>query len=211
MVANLGRQVASGDKVSVDGNMVEKKHTQTYILYNKPRGVLCSRKDAQGRPLIYDKLDVGPSVQSIGRLDMDSEGLLLLTDDGELAQALTHPSSGIDRKYRVRLTGTLELHTLQSLRAGGVDMGNGDLSEPWNLTVDSETAGHTWISVTIRRGRWREIRRTLEGVGHTVRRLIRVQYGSLKLEDMPSNAWRTLKVKEIRNLRKLAGLSVTAT
>ena len=207
----MGRRVSSGDRVTVDGKSVERNTKLTYILYSKPRGLLCSRKDAQGRPLIYDKLEVDPNVQSVGRLDMDSEGLLLLTDDGELAQAMTHPSREIERKYRVRLTGTLDLPTLQRLREGGIDMGNGDMSEPWELTVDSETTGHTWISVTIRRGRWREIRRTIEGVGHTVRRLIRIQYGPLKLEEMPANAWRALKPKEVQNLRKHAGLKAEAS
>lgn len=200
-VKTPGIKVSPADRVEVDGKRVQMQQNHTYILYNKPRGLLCSRKDAKGRPLIYDQLNVSPNVQSIGRLDMDSEGLLLLTDDGALAQAMIHPRASIPRQYRVRITGQLEMETLKKLRNGGIDMGKGDKSDPWDVTIDSEARGHSWITVTIRRGRWREVRRTLQACGHEVRRLMRTRFGPIKLDpEMPKNAWRTLKSAEKKKL-----------
>lgn len=198
-----GVQVGLADQVEVDGKSVSKNEHYTYYLYNKPRGLLCARKDRRDRPLIYDKLDISPSVQSVGRLDMDSEGLLILTDDGGLTQKLIHPVSRIPRTYRVRISGHLELETLARLLQGGIDMGRGDLSEPWQLLVDGEMGSHSWLSVTLHRGRWREVRRTLQACHHTVRRLIRVQFGPLGLDTtLAPGEHRPLRAKEVRSLQK---------
>jgi len=164
---------------------------------------MCSRRDDRGRPLIYESLKVAANVQSVGRLDMGSEGLLLLTDDGSLSQNLTHPATGLPRTYRVRVGGRVDMQTLEALRKGGEDIGKGEVSDPWEVTVDAESRGHTWLSVTIHRGRWREVRRTIEAAGHTVRRLIRTRFGSLSLGDLPAGAWRNLKPSEVRQLQSL--------
>ncbi len=202
-VRQPGTIIKASDQVIVDGKVVKPVSKHTYILYNKPKGVLCSRKDARGRPLIYDQLDVSPNVQSVGRLDMDTEGLLLLTDDGALARRLTDPRARLPREYRVRVTGQLALETLQQLRKGGIDIGEGEVSDGWDVIVDSESRSHSWLTVTIRRGRWREVRRTLEAAGHPVRRLIRTRFGPLKLEvDMPKGSWRPLTAAEIRKLTR---------
>ncbi|MDQ6953831.1 MAG: pseudouridine synthase [Mariprofundaceae bacterium] len=199
-----GVRVGHLDSVKVDGKLISKNNDKTYILYNKPKGLLCSRKDARKRPLIYDKLDVAPNVQSIGRLDMDSEGLLLLTDDGALAQELMHPRNNIARQYRARIVGQPDFETLAKLRAGGIDMGDGDKSDAWELVVSSESKGHSWITLTIHRGRWREVRRTLKAVGHEVRRLMRVRFGNLGLDiELRPGQWRSLKAKEIQSLQRL--------
>ena len=204
-VTQPGVKIGKRDVLTVDGNVVTPAANNTYILYNKPRGLLCSRKDAKGRPLIYDHLDIPANVQSIGRLDMDSEGLLLLTDNGALAQGLIHPRAKIPRQYRVRITSQLSLESLEALRNGGIDMGDGDISDPWELSVNSETRGHSWITVTIHRGRWREVRRTLEACGHEVRRLMRTRFGPITLDlEMPAGAWRTLKAAEVRKLKEVA-------
>jgi len=204
-VEDMGRRVKHGDVVLADGKAVEPVSEYTYILYHKPRGLLCSRRDDRGRPLIYSELDVAANVQSVGRLDMDSEGLLLLTDDGDLARTLTHPGAKIPRCYRVRITGQLETEVLEKLQSGGLDIGRGEKSDAWDIIVDSETRGHSWITVTIRRGRWHEVRRTLEACGHTVRRLIRVSFASLQLGDLPRGATRPLKAGELRQLQKSGG------
>jgi len=188
----------------VDGKPVSPQTSKTYILYHKPAGLLCSRKDTRGRPLIYDVLDLAPNIQSVGRLDMDSEGLLILTDDGQLAQQLISPRTAIPRQYRVRITGHPSMETLEKLRQGGIDLGRNDTSDAWNVIVDGETKGHTWLTITIHRGRWREVRRTLQACGHEVRRLIRVRFGPLKLGDLPRGAWRPLKAGEIKTLRQAA-------
>lgn len=190
--------------MKVDGKDVTPTTRHTYLLYHKPKGVMCSRRDDRGRPLIYDELDVPATVQSVGRLDMDSEGLLLLTDDGSLAQALTRPQAHLARQYRVRVAGHLSLESLQALREGGVDIGRDELSDPWEITVDSESGGHTWLTVVIHRGRWREVRRTIEAQGHPVRRLIRTQFGPLKLADLPPRATREIKPGELRQLKRFS-------
>ncbi|MFQ5581284.1 MAG: pseudouridine synthase [Mariprofundaceae bacterium] len=203
-VTEPGLIVKAEDRVSVDGKLVSPQTNKTYILYHKPPGLLCSRKDARGRPLIYDHLNLAPNVQSVGRLDMDSEGLLILTDDGQLAQQLIAPRSAIPRQYRARITGHPSMETLEKLRLGGINMGRQDVSEAWEVIVDAETKGHSWLTITIRRGRWREVRRTLQACGHEVRRLIRVRFASLQLGDLPKGAWRTLKPGEVKALRQTA-------
>jgi len=202
-VVQLGLSVGPNDRVEVDNKPVEILSQLTYILYHKPRGLMCSRRDDRGRPLIYDTLKVAANVQSAGRLDMDSEGLLLLTDDGALVRKLTHPGTALPRTYRVRVGGQVGLQTLEKLQAGGKDIGRGDISDPWNVIVDAESRGHTLLSVTIHRGRWREVRRTLEACGHPVRRLIRTHFGPLSLGDLPNSLWRQLKTDEIKRLKSL--------
>jgi len=207
-VEQPGIKIGKGDIVAVDGKPVTPATGNSYILYNKPRGLLCSRKDARGRPLIYDHLDVPANVQSVGRLDMDSEGLLLLTDNGALAQALIHPGAGIIRQYRVRITGQLSEESLAKLRNGGIDMGRDDVSDPWEVSVDSEAKGHSWVTVTIKRGRWREVRRTLGALKHEVRRLMRVRFGPIRLDqEMPSGSWRPLTSSELKQLKRVAGIT----
>ncbi len=199
-VQDMGHRVQHGDVVLADQKRVEPVSQYTYIMYHKPRGLLCSRRDDRGRPLIYDELDVAANVQSVGRLDMDSEGLLLLTDDGDLTRALTHPGTQVPRCYRARITGQLGMEELEILRSGGLDIGRDEKSDAWDVIVDSETKGNSWVTITIHRGRWREVRRTLKACGHTVRRLIRVSFASLQLGNLPGGATRPLKAREIRQL-----------
>ena len=204
-----GMQISHSDIVVVDNETVSTNQEKTYIMYNKPKGLLCSRRDDRKRPLIYDKLDVPPNVQSVGRLDMDSEGLLFLTDDGALAQALTHPSYKIPRQYRVRIAGLPELETLAKLRSGGIDMGDGDVSDAWDMVVSSESKGHSWLMVTLYRGRWREVRRTLSAVKHDVRRLIRTRFGNISLDiELRPGQWRMLKAGEVDKLKQLVAKKV---
>jgi len=203
-VTQPGVKIGRRDILTVDGKVVTPALNNTYILYNKPRGLLCSRKDAKGRPLIYDHLEIPANVQSVGRLDMDSEGLLILTDNGQLAQNLIHPGAKIPRQYRVRITSQLSLESLEALRNGGVDMGEGDISDPWEISISSETRGHSWITVTIHRGRYREVRRTLEACGHEVRRLMRTKFGPISLDlEMPAGSWRPMKAAEVRKLKEI--------
>ncbi|MDQ6966551.1 MAG: pseudouridine synthase [Mariprofundaceae bacterium] len=206
-IEDMGRRVQPSDLVLADGKPVSMLAEHTYLLYNKPPGQLCTRRDEKGRDLIYKHVEVGPNVQSVGRLDMDSEGLLLLTDDGELANLMTRPGSGVAREYRVRVAGNLSLDSLESLRKGGLDIGEGEKSDPWEIVVDSETGGHCWLTVVIRRGRNREVRRTLEAAGHVVRRLIRTRFGPLTLEDgVRKSTSRHLTTGEVKQLRRSVGL-----
>jgi len=205
-VQDMGRRVQPGDVILADGQPVEALTEHTYLLYHKPPGILCSRRDDRGRPMIYDVLDVAANVQSVGRLDMDSEGLLLLTDDGALARALTRPGANIPRIYRARITGHPDVETLQKLRSGGLNIGRDEASDAWDVIVDAETGSHSWLTITIRRGRWREVRRTLDASGHKVRRLIRVEFATQRLGDLPPGAIRPLKTGEISQLKRTAGI-----
>ncbi len=198
----MGRRVEPGDEVRVDGRIVRPATEHVYLLYHKPRGLMCARRDPRGRPLIYDALEVPAQVQSVGRLDMDSEGLLLLTSDGALARALTRPGAALPRTYRVRVTGHLDEDDLQTLKRGGEAIGRGELSDPWDVVVDAETRHHAWLTITIRRGRWREVRRTLAARGHQVRRLIRVAFGPLRLGELAPGETRPLTSRELRQLKR---------
>lgn len=210
-VQDMGRRVHASDIVLADGKPVSLLTEHTYLLYNKPPGQLCTRRDEKGRDLIYKHIEVGPNVQSVGRLDMDSEGLLLLTDDGELANLMTKPGTGVAREYRVRVAGHLSMDALEKLRKGGLDIGEGEKSDPWDVVVDSETGGHCWLTLVIRRGRNREVRRTLEAAGHIVRRLIRTRFGPLKLEDgVRKSTSRHLTAGEVKQLRRSVGLGEKA-
>jgi len=210
--ATPGQQVDETDQITFDKKTVRALSEHTYIVYHKPPSLLCSRKDAKKRPLIYDHLKVPENVQSIGRLDMDSEGLLLLSNDGTLTQALIHPKHRITRTYKVKITGQLSLESMQTLREGGIDIGENDKgikeqSVAWDLIVEVQKAGHCWVKINLQRGRWREIRRTMAALGHQVRRLIRIKFGPIKLEeDMPKGAWRHLKASEVRQLKKAVGI-----
>jgi 23S rRNA pseudouridine2605 synthase len=204
IITQMGMKIQPNDLVLVDDKPVDNNQEQIYMLYNKPRGLLCSRKDDKGRPLIYDHLNIPAHVQSVGRLDMDSEGLLLLTSNGGLLQTLISPKNKVPRTYKVKFTGSLSLESIEKLRNGGIDLGKGELSDSWDMSIDTDNGGHSWITVTIKRGRWREIRRTLDAVGHIVRRLIRVRFGPIKLEEgMPVGSWRNLSGKEVASLKRL--------
>ncbi|RMH52375.1 MAG: rRNA pseudouridine synthase [Zetaproteobacteria bacterium] len=203
VVTTPGIRVGAGDRVEVDGRPVTPEPRHSYLAYHKPPGLLCARSDPRGRPLIYDRIEVAPNVQSVGRLDMESEGLLLLTSDGALARRLTSPASAIEREYRVRIAGHLSLVEIARLQQGGIEIGKGEVSLPWRLTVDAETGGHSWLTATLTRGRWREIRRTLAALGHPVRRLIRIRFGPIRLDDLPRGAIRPLNRGERRLLLRL--------
>lgn len=203
VIEQQGIKVSENDEVKVDGKVISQHKEKTYLLYYKPKGFLCTRRDDKKRPLIYDQLNIPANVQSIGRLDMDSEGLLLLTDDGELAQKLTHPSYKVPRQYRVRITSQLSLESIEKLRNGGIDMGDGDISDPWDIVVNSESKGHSWITVTIYRGRYREVRRTLKALKHEVRRLMRTQFATMHLDpEIRAGQWRALKAGEVSRLKQ---------
>ena len=203
-ITTPGVRVTACDQVEVDGKRVTPNTAYRYLLYHKPAGLMCARSDPRGRPLIYDRLEIAPNIQSVGRLDMDSEGLLLLTDDGDLAQRLTRPEFAVEREYRVRIAGHLTLEHIERLQRGGIEIGEDEQSVPWRLVVDAETGGHSWLTVTLARGRWREIRRTLDAVGHPVRRLIRTRFGPVKLDPtLKSGGLRPLNSREKRALLAL--------
>lgn len=204
--AGLGDQIDDNTIVKLDGKILkrqrlEKDSTTRVIGYYKPEGEICTRNDPEGRPTVFKKL---PRIQggrwiSVGRLDINSSGLLLFTNDGELANRLMHPSSEIDREYAVRVLGTASDEQLQTLR-DGVELEDGFARFTDIVESGGEGANH-WYHVVLMEGKNREVRRLWESQGLVVSRLIRVRYGPYFLESKRrvGNVWE-LEQKEIDSL-----------
>ncbi|MDH5444563.1 MAG: 23S rRNA pseudouridine(2605) synthase RluB [Gammaproteobacteria bacterium] len=210
--ANLGIRVSEEDSILIDGKDYNPpKHSQKtrVIVYHKPVGEICSRNDPEGRKTIFDKL---PSIQrgrwiTVGRLDINTSGLLILTTNGELANRLMHPSSEVEREYAVRVLGEVKPETLKQLRKG-VELEDGTASFDHIVDVGGEGSNH-WYHVVLREGRNREVRRLWEAVGCTVSRLSRVRYGTISLaRSLKQGDWRDLPMKQIQGLAKLVGLQL---
>jgi len=184
--------VTARDRILVDGKPLPEAEQPRLWRYHKPAGLVTTARDEQGRPTVFDRLPPElPRVMSVGRLDLNSEGLLLLTNDGELKRRLELPSTGWMRKYRVRVHGSPTEETLAPLTRGiTVD---GERFQPMTVTIDRQQGANAWLTVGLREGRNREIRRALEFVGLTVNRLIRTSYGPFQLGDLAAGA-----VEEVR-------------
>ncbi|WP_127104418.1 pseudouridine synthase [Pararhodobacter zhoushanensis] len=190
--------VTDRDKIIVDGVPLGSKEPTRVWLYNKPLGLVTSERDEKGRRTVFDELPEDmPRVLSIGRLDLNSEGLLLLTNDGELKRRLELPSTGWLRKYRVRVNGRPTDATLAPLKAGVTI--DGERFQPMMVSIDRQQGANAWLSVGIREGRNREIRRALESVGLTVNRLIRTAYGPFQLGDLADGAVEELRPRVLRD------------
>lgn len=179
--------VLEKDRILVDGQPLGEKEPARLWLYHKPVGLVTSHNDEKGRATIFDHLPKGlPRVISVGRLDMNSEGLLLLTNDGELSRSLELPSSGWVRKYRVRAYGTVTQEKLDTLKQGvcveGISYG------PIEAVMQPTASANVWIDMSLKEGKNREIRRVLDFLGLTVNRLIRISYGPFELADLPAGA-----------------------
>jgi len=198
--------VTAADHITVDGRDLAAPEPVRLWLYHKPTGLVTTTKDEQGRATIYDDLpEELPRVMTVGRLDLNSEGLLLLTNDGGLKRRLELPSTGWVRKYRVRVNGRPTDATFEPLRQGiTVDR---EMFQPMVVTLDRQQGANAWITIALREGKNREIRRAMEAVGMTVNRLIRVSYGPFQLAQLKAN-----EVQEIRPriLRDQLGLEIPA-
>lgn len=214
-VAKLGDRVIGKDKVFVNGHRVvlqAEASRRRVILYNKPEGEICSRSDPEGRPTVYDRL---PSLKgerwiSVGRLDFNTSGLLLFTNDGELANKLMHPSSVIDREYLVRIQGDVDDDMLRNLREG-VMLDDG-VARFTDIVEGAGESRNKWFYCVVMEGRNREVRRLWESQGVKVSRLKRVRYGNIFI---PSHVrvgqWQELTEREIADLCKTAGFESNKT
>ena len=184
--------VTDKDRVTVDGKPVEAPEPPRLWLYHKPAGLVTTERDEHGRPTVFAALPQDmPRVVSVGRLDLNSEGLLLLTNDGGIKRKLELPSTGWLRKYRVRLKGTPSDETFEPLRKGlTVD---GIRYQPMTVTFDRQQGANAWVTVALREGKNREIRRAMEALGLVVNRLIRISYGPFRLGELKPGA-----VEEVR-------------
>ena len=190
--------VTGADRIAVDGRDLRPPEPPRLWLYHKPTGLVTTTKDDQGRATIYDELPGDlPRVMSIGRLDLNSEGLLLLTNDGGLKRRLELPSTGWVRKYRVRVNGRPSEETFAPLRQG-LTMGR-ESFQPMTVSLDRQTGANAWVTVAIREGRNREIRRAMEAVGLVVNRLIRVSYGPFQLGQLKPGAVQEIRPRVLRD------------
>lgn len=197
-----GVKVGPGDVLTVDGQAVSAAEPTRLFRYHKPAGLMTTHRDPKGRATVFDALPAGlPRLISVGRLDLTSEGLLLLTNDGGLARALELPSSGLQRRYRARAFGRIDQRRLDALAAGitveGVHYGSIEarLDEP---REDAAPGANVWISLALAEGKNREVRRVLEALGLRVNRLIRVAYGPFALGPLPPGAVEEIAPRTIR-------------
>lgn len=212
--AKLGDRIGPEDRVGVDGRLVKAlersgEARRRVILYHKPEGELTTRKDPEGRPTVFEALPRlrGSRWVSVGRLDTNTSGLLIFTNDGALANKLMHPSSEIEREYAVRVLGKVTDEQIMLLQRGvKLEDGMGKFDDIREAGGDG--ANH-WYHVVLKEGRNREVRRLWEAIGLTVSRLIRVRFGELALpRDLPRGSWRDATEEEMRALFAAAHLSL---
>jgi len=192
------------DHVKLRGRRVPGQVKKLYLAMNKPPATITANRDPQERQTVHDLLEgtrYEGKVEPVGRLDYGSEGLLLLTNDGDLAHRLTHPRFHVPKTYAVKITGNLDVRKLRLLRKG-VPLNDGR-SAPAVVTVTQERTRNAWLRVTVREGRNRLVRRMVEFVGHRVLRLKRLSFGGVELGDLPKGKTRVLSHEEIGLLRKM--------
>lgn len=207
LIIEMGRKVEPEDEIAVDGETIGVAKSYTLVL-NKPLGVVTTLSDPQGRPTILNLLPrYGVQLKPVGRLDMDTEGLLVVTNDGELANRLAHPRYGVDKEYQATVHGVPEHKELQKLRDGVFVEGR--RTHPATVVVVHEDVrkNETVLLITMHEGRNRQVRLMCEAVGHPVQALKRTRYGPFILKGMRPGEARLLGKKEVEDLRKSVGLA----
>lgn len=202
-VTEMGVQVdEERDRVTVDGAPIRLEEEKHYLAYYKPVGEVTTVSDPEGRATVMDKFrDYPVRLYPVGRLDYDSEGLLLLTNDGGMMNSLLHPSHEVNKTYLARVSSRLEDESVRRLRQG-VTL-DGRLTSPAQVRVVRYETFDTVVLVTIHEGRYRQVRRMFEAVGHQVVSLRRVGFGPIQLGDLPRGQWRRLTDAEVRRLKEL--------
>jgi len=202
--------VSASDKITIDGKPLPAREAAGLWRYYKPRGLVVSDRDEQNRETIFDHLPRNlPRLMTVGRLDLDSEGLLLMTNDGDLARHLELPSTGWSRKYRVRIQGHVNEDQLTAL-AKGVTIDGIRYGEVV-ARLDRQMASNAWLTVAIREGKNREIRRIMEYLGHKVSRLIRISYGPFQLGDLEDGAIEQIKPRVLADQLGLGDAALAAS
>lgn len=205
-IASLGDKAdPRRDTILVSGRRLAQAEEPTYILLHKPRGVVTTMSDELGRRCVAELVrDVGVRVYPVGRLDRDSEGMLLMTNDGDFANAITHPSNHMPKRYRVTVRGTVPDETLEAFR-GGMEL-DGRLTLPADISVVTAEPSRTVLEIVLYEGRNRQIRRMCEARGLEVARLRRVAIGAVKLGVLPAGQWRHLTPREVKLLVQATGV-----
>jgi len=201
-VRELGAKAdPAADDIRVDGRRVKLPERHRYVLLNKPRGYVTTRSDPHKRPTVIDLIGAREYIYPVGRLDFDSEGLLILTKDGDLAARLTHPSHGVNRIYEARVLGIPDAHDVQRLTRGVVIDGRRTDPAQIELMPGKRDDRHATLRITIHEGRNRQVRKMCEAIGHPVERLRRVAIGPLRDARLKPGQWRDLTAEEVARLR----------
>lgn len=205
VVKELGTTVAQGDRVEFAGKLVEVAETKRYLVLNKPTKVMTTMRDPEGRKTVATIVprEAGHRLLPVGRLDYDTSGILLMTDDGDLANVLTHPRFGVDKTYRALIAGRLAGDDMKRFLEG-INIGDGK-SAPAKLRVVRTHPATTEIDITIHEGRNRQVRRMFDATDHPVIMLERLRFGPLSLGDMRQGQWREVTDKEMSALNQLKG------
>jgi 23S rRNA pseudouridine2605 synthase len=201
-VQELGAKIdPDNHEVAVDGETIQRSLTKSYLVLHKPKGVLSTMYDPEGRPSLADFIDLRKErLFHVGRLDKDSEGLILLTNDGDLTFRATHPSFGLEKTYIIEFEGRLETGVDKVLLKGV------ELEDGMGRVLSFKQLSANWIEVKIHEGRYHIIRRLMEAVGVEVLRLIRTNFGPISLGDTPEGRWRDLNEQELLNIQKALDL-----
>lgn len=206
IVTTLGTKVnPTRDNIEVNNQLITNKEDKVYLLLNKPDGYVTTVKDPRGRPTVIDLIEnINKRIYPVGRLDYETEGLLLLTNDGKLAYRLTHPSYKIDKVYEALVKGNPTKEKLSKLR-NGIELEDG-ITEPAKVKVLKKFSDKTLLEITIHEGRNRQVRRMCRAINHPILNLKRTQIGPLQLGNIPKGNFRTLKPSEIKRLKKAVDL-----
>jgi 23S rRNA pseudouridine2605 synthase len=198
-IRELGAKIdPDNHEVAVDGETIKRSLTKSYLVLHKPKGVLSTMYDPEGRPSLADFIDLRKErLFHVGRLDKDSEGLILLTNDGDLTFRATHPSFGLEKTYIIEFEGRLETGVDKVLLKGV------ELEDGMGRVLSFKQLSANWIEVKIHEGRYHIIRRLMEAVGVEVLRLIRTNFGPISLGDTPEGRWRDLNEQELLNIQKV--------
>lgn len=204
VITEMGVQVDElHDRVTVDGNLCHLEEEKHYLAYNKPMGEVTTVNDPEGRATVMDKFrDYPVRLYPVGRLDYDSEGLILLTNDGDLMNNLLHPSREVEKEYLVKVSNRVTEDEIRRLRAG-VQLDDGRMTSPADVHLVRCEAFSSVLLVSIHEGRNRQVRRMFAAVGHEVVSLKRVGFATIKLHDLPRGQWRRLTDVEVRKLKEL--------
>jgi len=189
----------SKDEIKVNGKRVRLPERLIYLLLNKPRGYLCTVKDSFGRPTVLDLVGKDKKVFPVGRLDLDAEGVLLLTNDGELAYRLTHPKFQVEKTYQVTIRGEIDQKTLKGF-SKGIKLDDGEIARS-KARILKIMRGNSVLELKLKEGKKREIKRMCKAVGHPVTSLVRTRFANLSVGNLKPKAWRYLQEKEIHRLK----------
>ncbi|MDN4833366.1 pseudouridine synthase [Ligilactobacillus salivarius] len=204
VVTELGTKVESDDSISVDGKLLKKDEKKVYYLLYKPRGVISAAKDNKGREVVTDYLkDVPERLYPVGRLDYDTSGLLILTNDGDFANQMMHPRYKVDKTYVAKVEGLITPDSIKKLRNGVVIDGKPTSRARAKIISRDAKKNTSIVSLTIHEGRYHQVKKMFDAVGHKVQKLSRITYGTLTLDGLTSGEYRELSHNEVRELLKL--------